>query len=119
MSDEEPVTGEVVQAPPAADMRYEDEAAEVARVFVRVDYADGRVREYEALEPDEFEMNDPAGDVPEWRPTGMAVMAPGSSSVPMFAAAPSVRLSFRANPRRNMLIRTERTAPDLRGRGLG
>ena len=57
--DEVPVTGEIVAAP-VADMRYEDEDPDaVARVLVRVEYTDGRIREYEAKEPQDFQMNDP------------------------------------------------------------
>lgn len=114
---DEPVTSEVVPVPPAADMRYEDESA-VARVFVRVDYAGGRVREYEAEEPEGFEMNDPEHDFTV-RPMRMAVQAPGSPVMPMTAAVPALRLSFTASPRRSMHIRTERTAPSPAERGLG
>lgn len=96
--------------PPAADMRYDDEDAdEVALVMVRVEYKDGRVREYGAVEPQAFTMNNPETDM-TLRPMRMAVQAPGSPVVPMMAAVPSLRLSFRANPRHNMVIRTERTA---------
>lgn len=101
---------ELKRMPPAADMRYDDEDADaVARVFVRVEWKGGRVREYETEEPQAFVMNDPEADV-TLRPMRMAVQAPGSPVVPMMAAASSLRLSFRANPRRNMVIRTERTA---------
>jgi hypothetical protein len=111
MDEDEPLPGEIVKAPPLADIRYEDEdAGKVARVLVRVDYADGRIREYEALEPEEFDMNDPETDVSA-APTGVSVLAPGwRLAVPMVAMVPSLRLSFRANPRHQMHIRTERTA---------
>lgn len=109
------ISGEVVQAPPVAEMRYDDEPGAVARVLVRVDYADGRVREYEALEPEEFKMNDPETDL-SFRPMRMSVQAPGSPMMGMTAAVPNLRLSFRANPRHQMHIRTERTAEPWRER---
>ena len=31
----------------------------MTRVFVRVEYADGRIREYQAKEPQDFRINDP------------------------------------------------------------
>lgn len=103
------ISGEVVQAPPAADMRYDDEPGRVARVLVRVDWADGKIREYEALDPDDFQMNDPETDM-SFGSMGMSAHGIGGGTVRMMAAVPSLRLSFRANPRRNMHIRTERTA---------
>lgn len=116
---EEPVSGEVVAAPPVADMRYEDEDGDrVTRAFVRIDYADGRVREYEAPNPEGFTMNDPEADVTV-QPMRKAVQAPGSPVMPMMVACPALRLSLRGSPRTPMLIRTERTAPPLAGRGLG
>lgn len=109
MSEEEPVSGEIVKAPPAAEMRYDDEPGKVARILVRVDYADGRIREYEALEPEGFEMNDPETDL-SFGSMRMSVQSGGSPFVPMMAAVWSLRLKFRANPRRMAEIRTERTA---------
>jgi hypothetical protein len=107
---DEPVTGQVVPVPAAAEVRYEDETAgRVARVLVRVDYADGRVREYEAEDPEAFTMNDPERDTAV-RPMRMTVQAPGSPVMPMAAMVPSLRLSFTGNPRRPFHIRTERTA---------
>ena len=81
---------EVAVTPPAADMRYTDDKA-VARVFVRVEYADGRIREYQAQEPQDFEINNP-----EYAPS--MVFGRGMS------ATREVRLSFRPNPRWNLHI---------------
>lgn len=89
---------EVAGLPPAADMRYEEDGA-VSRVFVRVDYADGRIREYQAKEPQDFRINNP-----ESAPS--MVFSRGAS------ATREVRLSFRPNPRWNLHIRTEATAPE-------
>lgn len=102
---------EIEKMPPAADMRYEDEDPDaVARVFVRVEWKDGKIREYEALEPQAFMMNDPENEMPRLAPMRMAVQSGGSPVVPMMAAVPELRLSFTAHPRHNMVIRTERTA---------
>ena len=89
---------EVAVMPPAADMRYEDGSA-VARVFVRVEYADGRIREYQAQEPQDFSINNPE-DAPS-----MALSAGGLRTR-------EVRLSFRPHPQWNLHIRTEATAPE-------
>lgn len=104
---------EIEKMPPAADMRYEDEdAGKVARVLVRVEWADGKVREYEAEDPEGFQINDPERDF-TLAPMRMSVQAPGSPVVPMLAATAKVDLSFRvrfqSNPRRALQIRTERT----------
>jgi hypothetical protein len=109
------VSDELEKMPPAADTRYDDEDAdEVARVFVRVEWKGGRIREYEAQEPRDFSINDPEAAF-TMTPMGMAVQAAGSPVVPMMAATPSLRLLFRGNPRRPMHIRTERTAAPSRG----
>jgi hypothetical protein len=101
---------EIEKMPPAADIRYEDEDPDaVDLVMVRVEYKNGRIREYGAKEPQAFTMNDPETDM-SLRPMKMAVQVPGSPVVPMMAAVPSLRLSFTANPRHNMVIRTEATA---------
>ena len=99
------ISGEIVKRPaelatlpPAADMRYEENSA-VARVFVRVEYADGRIREYQAQEPQDFKINNP-----EYAPS--MVFGRGMS------ATREVRLSFRPHPRWNLHIRTEATAPE-------
>ena len=89
---------EVAVMPPAADMRYEDEGR-VTRVFVRVEYTDGRIREYQAKEPQDFKINDPES-VPS--------MVFGAGR----AQTREVRLSFRPHPRWNLHIRTEATAPE-------
>ena len=100
MSELVPISGEIVKAPPAAEMRYEPEDPDaVTRVFVRVEYADGRIREYQAKEPRDFRINNP-----ESSPS--MVFSRGMS------ATREVRLSFRPNPRWNLHIRTERTAPE-------
>jgi hypothetical protein len=104
MSDE--ISGEIVPAPPTADMRYTDDTA-VTRVFIRVEYADGRIREYQAKEPQDFQMSD-----------GMtmrqskAKYSAGGIFVPLTQAVSSLRLSFTAHPRWNLHIRTEATAPE-------
>lgn len=111
MSELEPVSGTVVKGRPAASgIRYDDEDP-VTRVFVRVEWASGKIREYQAREPSEFDMN-----VPEsWssmtvRDTGVRLGA-GGIFAPLKTAVASLRLFFRANPRFNMHIRTEATAP--------
>lgn len=106
MSELEPVSGEIVKAPPAAEMRYEDDNA-VARVFIRVEYADGRIREYQAREPQDFEISD-----------GMtmrrsaASFSAGGLFTPLTMAVATLRLSFAAHPRWNLHVRTEATAPE-------
>jgi hypothetical protein len=100
------ISGEVVKAPPPADMRYTDDSA-VKRVFVRVEYADGRIREYQAREPQDFQM----GESMAAREAGFAISAGGLFKAPTMVF-PSLRLSFTANPRYNMHIRTEATAPE-------
>jgi hypothetical protein len=104
MTDE--ITGEIVQAPPAADMRYTDDTA-VARVFVRVDYADGRIREYEAREPQGFKLNEGMAA----REASFAISAGGLFRAPTMMSA-ALSLSFGAHPRWNLHIRTEATAPE-------
>jgi hypothetical protein len=100
MSELVPISGEVVKAPPAAEMRYDPEDPDaVARVFVRVEYADGRIREYQAKEPQDFQINNPE-DAP-------SMVFSGARS-----ATREVRLSFRPNLRWNLHIRTEATAPE-------
>ena len=89
---------EVAMTPPPADMRYDDDSA-VTRVFVRVEYADGRIREYQAKEPQDFEINNPES-------------APSMVFSRGMSATREVRLSFRPSPRWNLHIRTEATAPE-------
>jgi hypothetical protein len=88
---------EVATTPPAADMRYDDDT--VTRVFVRVEYADGRIREYQAQEPQDFDINNP-----ESAPS--MVFGAGRS------LTREVRLRFKPHPRWNLHIRTEATAPE-------
>lgn len=99
------ITGEIVKPgtevealPPVADMRYTDDSA-VARVFVRVEYADGRIREYQAKEPQDFRINNPES-------------APSMVFGGGMSATREVRLSFRPSFRYNLHIRTEATAPE-------
>ena len=105
MSEPEEISGEIVKrgaevatTPPAADMRYTDDSA-VACVFVRVEYADGRIREYQAKEPQDFKINNPES-------------APSMVFGRGMSATREVRLSFRPSPRWNLHIRTEATAPE-------
>ena len=107
MSELVPISGEIVKAPPAADMRYEPEDPDaVTRVFIRVEYADGRIREYQAREPQDFQVTD-----------GMAMRqskakySAGGIFVPLTQMVATLRLSFTAHPRHNIHIRTEATAP--------
>jgi hypothetical protein len=107
VSELEPVSGKIVPAPPAAEMRYEDEDPDaVARVFIRVEYVDGRIREYQAKEPQDFEVKESMA----MRESPFRVSAGGLFTA-MKQAVPSLRLSFTAHPRWNMHIRTEATAP--------
>jgi hypothetical protein len=99
MSELVPISGEIVKSPPAAEMRYEpDDPDAVARVFMRVEYADGRIREYQAVEPQDFKINNPES-------------APSMVFSGGMSATREVRLSFRPSPRYNLHIRTEATAP--------
>jgi hypothetical protein len=110
--DVQPLEGTLLPgAAPAAEMRYEDEDPDkVARVLVRVDYADGRIREYEAQEPQDFTISNPEDvGTMAFRTTRLSVGGGGGFS-PLRAAVPSLSLSFSANPRYNLHIRTERTA---------
>lgn len=109
---ETPVAGEVVTAP-IVEMRYEDENPDaVARVLVRVEYADGRIREYEAKEPQDFQMNDPESMSSMVARTTRLSLPGGGGFRPLQAMVPSLRLSFAAHPRHNLHIRTERTLSD-------
>jgi hypothetical protein len=113
MSELVPISGEIVGTPAAADMRYEPEDPDaVTRVFVRVEYADGRIREYQAKEPRDFRINDPdaMSSMVSGR-TGLSFPAGGGFSS-LTRAVSSLRLSFTAHPRWNLHIRTERTAPE-------
>ena len=99
------ISGEIVKrpagvaaTPPAADMRYDDEGR-VTRVFVRVEYEGGKIREYQAQEPQDFKINDPES-------------APSMVFGRGMSATREVRLSFRPSPRWNLHIRTEATAPE-------
>ena len=86
-------------------MRYDDDT--VTRVFVRVEYADGRIREYQAKEPQDFRVSD-----------GMTMrqskgrFSAGGIFTPLTNAVATLSLSFTAHPRWNIHIRTEATAPE-------
>jgi len=114
MDEPEEISGEImkhgaeaVAALPAADTRYTDDSA-VARVFVRVEYADGRIREYQAREPQDFQMNDSSMVVSKTRLS----LPAGGGFTPLSRAVSSLSLSFTAHPRWNLHIRTEQTAPE-------
>ena len=117
MSEPEEISGEIVKrgaevaVTPTADMRYTDDSA-VARVFVRVEYADGRIREYQAKEPQDFRMNDPESMSSMVTSRSRGALPAGGGFVPLTRAVSSLRLSFTAHPRYNLHIRTERTAPE-------
>jgi hypothetical protein len=105
------LTGNLLPAAPAAEMRYEDEEPDrVARVLVRVDYADGRIREYEAREPQEFQISNPESTGSMSLRTTRLSLPGGGGFRPMQAMVPTLRLYFAAHPRYNLHIRTERTA---------
>ena len=106
------ISGEIVKAPaevattpPVADMRYDDDT--VTRVFVRVEYADGRIREYQAKEPQDFRMSDGM----TMRQSKARISA-GGLFVPLTNAVATLSLSFTAHPRWNLHVRTEATAPE-------
>jgi len=103
----EPIEGALVSAPPVADMHYEDEEPDkVDWVFVRVEYADGRIREYGARDPQNFTISNPESvSTMAFRRTGLSAGGMG-----VVAAVPSLSLSFTANPRQGLHIRTEATA---------
>ena len=110
MTEDEALEGALVPAPQPADIRYEDEAPAdaVTRVLVVVERADGSVKEYEAREPQDFEMNDPESfSAQVFRPTGLG-LASGSGFRSVTAGVPSLRLSFSAHPRYNLHIRNKR-----------
>jgi hypothetical protein len=102
-----PISGEVVKALPAAEMRYDPEDPDaVARVFIRVEYADGRIREWQAVEPQDFTITDGM----TMRQSRAKVSA-GGLFVPLTSAVATLRLAFTAHLRHNIHIRTEATAP--------
>jgi hypothetical protein len=118
-SDEAALEGALVPAP-AEQIRYEEEdPGKVTRVFVRVDYAGGRVREYEAREPQDFKISNP-DDMPtmSFRQTRLSIGGPGGFRG-LTAGVPTLSVSFAANPRRGLDIRTERTAGSWPGRSAG
>ena len=95
------LSGRIVKRPAepaAADAGYDGEGR-VTRVFVRVEYEGGKIREYQAKDPQDFRLNNPE-DAPS--------MAYGGGRM----LTREVRLSFRPDPRWNLHIRTEATAPE-------
>jgi hypothetical protein len=107
MTEPAEITGEIVKAPPAAEMRYEDAGPDaVVRVFIRVEYAGGRIREYQAREPQDFKVADGISS-----PQSKARFSAGGIFVPLTQAVASLSLSFTAHPRHNIHVRTEATAP--------
>jgi hypothetical protein len=111
MTEIEPVEGSVVPVPPVADIRYDDGP----RALVRVDYADGKVREYEARDPQDFRITDPEDiSTIAFRRTGLSLGA-GEGFGAVTAGVPTLSVSFTAHPRHNMDIRTERTASPWQG----
>jgi hypothetical protein len=114
MTDDHVIEGALVPAPQPADIRYEDETAPdtVTRVVVRVERADGTVKEYEAREPRAFEMSDPESfSAQVFRPTGLGIDGYGGPRG-VTAGVPSLRLSFAAHPRYNLHIRNSRISGD-------
>jgi hypothetical protein len=110
MSDDKTLEGALVPAPQPAEMRYEDETQPdaVTRVLVVVERADGSVKEYEAREPQNWQMNDPESiSAQVFRQTGLGI-ASGSGFRGVTAGVPSLRLSFSAHPRHNLHIRNVR-----------
>ena len=105
MSELVPISGEIVKAPPAVEMRHEDEDPDaVIRVFIRYECAGGRIREYEAKEPQDFQVREGMSVRPA-RLGGPGAFLAGSAMIP------TLSLSFTAHPRWNLHIRTEATAP--------
>jgi hypothetical protein len=114
MTDDDVIEGALAPAPQPADIRYEDETSPdtVTRVVVRVERADGTVKEYEAREPQAFEMSDPESfSAQVFRQTGLGIMSAGGARG-LTAGVPSLRLSFTAHPRYNLHIRNSRTGED-------
>jgi hypothetical protein len=112
MSNNEALEGALVPAPQPADLRYEDETPPdaVTRVLVVVERADGSVKEYEAREPENWQMNDPESlSAQVIRTTGLGLPS-GGGFRGLMAGMPSLRLSFSANPRYNLHIRNVRRA---------
>lgn len=109
MSEDDALEGALVPAPQPADIRYEDEDRDrVARVLVRVEYADGRGKEYEAREPADFRISDPEQvSSMAFRTTGLSIGG-GGGFRGLQAAVPTLSLSFAANPRYNLHIRNVR-----------
>lgn len=109
MSDEEAIEGALVPAPQPEGIRYEDEdARRVILVRLVVERADGSAKEYEAREPENFQMSDPADlSTMAFRMTGLAIGA-GGAFRGVQARTPTLSVSFAANPRRGLHIRNSR-----------
>ena len=112
MTEPEAVEGAVVPAPQPAGIRYEAETPPdaVTRVLVVVERADGSVKEYEARDPQNWQMNDPESIAAQvFRPTGFGIGYDNGLKT-LMAGVPSLRLSFSAHPRHNLHIRNVRRA---------
>jgi hypothetical protein len=110
MTEDEALEGALVPAPKPADIRYEDETPPdaVTKVIIRVERADGSVKEYEAREPQNWQMNDPESiGAQVLRPTGFGI-GYDTALKTLMAGVPSLRLSFTAHPRHNLHIRNVR-----------
>ena len=107
------ISGEIVKrpaglavTPPAADMRYDGEER-VTRVFVRVEWEGGKIREYQAKDTRDFDLKESMASA-----QSKGRYSAGGLFTPLSMAVPAVRLSFTAHPRWNLHIRTEATAPE-------
>lgn len=116
MSDDA-LEGALVPAPQAAGVSWEDEnAGEVVKVLVVVTRRDGSVKEYEAREPHDFQMNDPESlSAQVIRQTRLGIGG-GGGFRGLSAGVPSLRLSFTANPRYNLHIRNSLSSGALETR---
>ena len=111
MTEDEALEGALVPAPKPADIRYEDETPSdaVTNVTIRVERADGSVKEYEAREPQNWQMNDPESiGAQVLRTTGLGIAGGFGGITQLRAGVPSLRLSFTAHPRHNLHIRNVR-----------
>lgn len=86
-------------ASPLADIHYEEER-EVDRVLIRIEYSDGTTHEYEAREPQDWEL----AERMTTRRTGVSIG--GGDTGFVSHAVPALRLTFTAHPRHNLHIST-------------
>ena len=104
------ISGEIVPAPPAAEMRY-DEEDPVTRVFLRVERRSGKILECQARDPQDFKMNDPRSISSMVLRESKGRISAGGLFTPVKRMLPSLDLSFVVHPKWGMHIRTEATAP--------